>query len=295
MILNSDSILKLESNENNIELDKKKLTLHTSYAQKYINDKMDRDSGTFGKGFPDTLVIHYTGTKKKSADINALFQSKRQVSAHFVIDLGGEITQLMPLNKIAWHAGISAMGKRNGINKYSLGLEIVNPGYLTKSSDNLFFTYFNNPVTPDKAIMAKHKNEKNPRYWHVFDPDQLAAVNYLCIELAELFPIKYIVGHDEISPGRKQDPGPLYPIQKLRDIVLNHGILEEEPETLHTPTFGHVSSSLLNIRENNDTGAKKVARPLERGTKVEILESKGGWYKVKTEITGWVSAKFIDQ
>ena len=49
------------------------------------------------------------------------------------------------------------------------------------------------------------------------------------------------------------------------------------------------------IRENGDGGSQKIALPLEQGTKVKILESNGGWHKVKAEITGWVTAKYVDK
>ena len=287
-ISKTSKILKLEANESSIQLKVK-------HAQDYVKNNMDRDSGAFKKGRPDTIVIHYTGSSSKAGAIHALYKSKSQVSAHFVVDVNGEITQLLPLDRIAWHAGKSQMGDRIGINHYSIGIEIVNPGWLTKASDGEnFYTAFNEKVSSDKAISAKHKNENAERYWHVYDPRQLEAVNYLCLELSELLPIQYVVGHDEISPGRKVDPGPLYPIEKLRDNVLNlRSDDEEKPMALGTK-FGYVSTSYLNIRETGDTASKKVALPLEKGDKVEILDSKEGWYKVRTDITGWVSSKFVD-
>ena len=287
-ISKTQKILKLETGESNIQLKVK-------HAQDYITKKIDRDSGTFKNGRPDTLVIHYTGSTSKAGAIQALYASKSEVSAHFVVDVNGEITQLLPLDKIAWHAGESQMGNRSGINHYSIGIEIVNPGYLSKASDGKnFYTAFNEKISPDKAIAAKHKNENDERYWHVYDPRQLSAVNYLCLELSKLLPIKYVVGHDEISPGRKVDPGPLYPIQKLRDIVLNLRRDDEARPLELGSKYGYVSTSYLNIRETGDTSSKKIALPLTNGTKVEILEAKEGWYKVKANITGWVSSKFVD-
>lgn len=282
------------SDKNILELEHEgECLLNTDYAQEYVSKKMDRDSGTFGRGQLDTIVVHYTGGINASGAISALFKSKREVSAHFVIDVDGTIHQLMPLDKIAWHAGRSKMGARNGLNKYSIGIEIVNPGFLKKSLSGTFYTYYNQEVDASKAISAKHKNESEERYWHVYSPEQITAVGDLCIELSELLGIKYIVGHDEISPGRKQDPGPLFPIDKLREDVLNPRKFDEEPDELEVPHFGHVSVPNLNIREHGDSSSKKIALPLGKGIKVEVLEKKEGWYKVKTDLVGWVNSKYI--
>lgn len=290
MLLTKDFILQLDAQ------DPGTIKLETQLAEDYIANKMDRDSGTFASGQPDTLVVHYTGTISDGASINALYSSKREVSAHFVIKKDGTIVQLMPLNKIAWHAGVSQMGNRKYLNKYSLGIEIVNPGYLTPTSDGNFITAYNNKVTSDKAVLARHPHERDERYWHKYDEAQIEAVNHLCLELRDLFQVmRYIVGHDEISPGRKQDPGPLFPIKKLRDLVLQQGKLEEEVTMPDLPKSGFVSVPLLNIREKGETGAAKVAMPLSKGQKVDILDENNGWYKVKTDITGWVSAKYIDR
>lgn len=286
MKLSDNKILQLEEKES--------LSFDSSYAETYLKDKMDRDSGVFGRGQQDTIVVHYTGGTTAKSAINALFNSKREVSAHFVIDVDGKVYQLMPLDKVAWHAGRSSMGNRKGLNKYSIGIEIVNPGFLKQSSSGSFYTYYNQEVKADKAIEAKHKNESDSRFWHVFEPVQIEAAADLCIELSELLNIKYIVGHDEISPGRKQDPGPLFPLEKLREDVLNSRKYEDEPETIDLPKFGHVTTPRLNIREHGDSSSQKIALPLSKGQKVEVLDNKEGWLKVKTDLVGWVSSKYID-
>ncbi len=294
MELNKNHILGLEPGEKIVQDSNNELQLDTELANEYISKKMDRDSGVFRNNQPDTIVIHYTGSKSKKSAINALFKSKSQVSAHFVIDTDGTVIQLMPLNKIGWHAGVSKMNDRSGINKYSIGIEIVNPGYLKKGSGNTFLTAYNEVIPAEKAVEAKHKNESKPRYWHTYSPEQIEAVNYLCLELSEMLSLRYIVGHDDISPGRKVDPGPLYPLEKLKENVLNSCKYDEIQEGTETPKFGHVKVDKLNIRENGDSASQKIALPLTQGSKVEILEKRDDWYKVKTEIVGWVSAKYID-
>ena len=289
MQLSAEKILSKDANDPaGIDLDVKN-------AENYIKNNMDRDSGTFASGQPDTIVVHYTGSTSDKGAINALYSSKREVSAHFVIENSGKIVQLMPLDKIAWHAGISKLGNRTSLNKYSIGIEIVNPGYLTPSSDGNFISAFNEDIPSNMAVKAKHRNESNERYWCKYNIDQIEAVNHLCLELKEIFGgIRFIVGHDEISPKRKQDPGPLFPIEKLRDLVLQQGKQDDEIEMPDVARAGHVNVDFLNIREKGESSSRKVALPLNKGQKVEILDENNGWYKVKTEIDGWVSAKYVD-
>lgn len=288
-MINKKHILDLEQGEN--------FALDIKHAKNYVAQKMDKDSGEFRDGLPDTIVIHYTAGTTMAGALSVLNSPKYEASAHFLVDNDQNVAttyQLMPLNKIAWHAGVSEMGNRKSINKYSIGIEIVNPGYLTRTGDGKFLTAFNRTVLEDDAVEARHKNESHTRYWHRYMEEQVSNVLYLCNELKELFPIQYIVGHDEISPGRKQDPGPLFPIEKIRQYVLQQGKIETEIAGTETPNIGHVTASLLNIRESGDSQATKVAMPLKKGQQVKILEDRGGWYKVKTEIEGWVSKNHIE-
>ncbi len=300
MKLDAKNILSLDADDKGQGINESDIKLNTDHVKWYIDNNIDRDSGVFDQGLPDTIVIHYTGSRSLKGDIRALTRSKRQVSAHFVIDddQDGTIYQLMPLNKIAWHAGVSKMktaaGTRNSINRFSIGIEVVNPGYLSKGGDGNFVTALGESVLPAEAVLAKHKNERSERYWCKYKPGQIASVAHLCLELKEKFGIKYIVGHDDISPDRKVDPGPLYPLDKLREIVLQQGKKEIMDDSPDVGKAGFVTVSALNIRERGESGAPKVAMPLEKEQQVEILDEQNGWYKVKTEITGWVSAKYIE-
>ena len=100
-----------------------------------------------------------------------------------------------------------------------------------------------------------------------------------------------ILGHEEISPGRKQDPGPAFPLDKFRDNLLSQN-RSDEPDIIDKE--GVVVANLLNIRGDAGVNFKKVARPLPRGTKVKVMEERNGWYKVETSIEGWVSKGLID-
>lgn len=269
------------------------ISVDISKANEYINEKMDRDSGILKN--PDIIVLHYTGSNKVNVDIQTLFYSKKQVSVQFVIDLDGTIHQLMPVNKIAWHAGESRLGNRTRLNKYSIGIEIVNAGFLTEKSDGSFTTWYGDPVNKEDAVLLKHKNESKEKYWHTYTKNQIDSVKVLCETLSDEFGIEYIVGHDDISPGRKQDPGPAFPIEKIRSQLLDN---RKEATSSATASkqkdFGVVKVDKLNIRQGGNMQAAKVALPITKDQNVEIIEEKDGWYKVETKIQGWVNGDFIE-
>lgn len=269
------------------------ISVDISKANEYIDNKMDRDSGFLTN--PDIIVLHYTGSNNVNSDIDTLFNSKKQVSVQFVIDLEGTIHQLMPINKIAWHAGESRLGNRTWLNKYSIGIEIVNAGFLTEKSDGSFTTWYGEPVKKEDVVLLKHKNESKERYWHTYTNKQINSVKALCEVICDEFNIGYIVGHDDISPGRKQDPGPAFPIEKISSLLLDNrkGVTFSTSEP-QKKDFGVVKAEKLNIRQSGNLQAAKVALPLTKGLNVEIIEEKDGWYKVETKIQGWVNGDFIE-
>lgn len=116
----------------------------------------------------------------------------------------------------------------------------------------------------------------------------------LCEALVDTYQISSILGHEEIAPKRKQDPGPAFPLDQLRDRVLHRNRGEEGEETeVISATGGIVTAGKLNIRSQPRSGSKVVAPPLEKGTIVDVLQEKNGWYEVETVTRGWVSSDYI--
>jgi N-acetylmuramoyl-L-alanine amidase len=115
--------------------------------------------------------------------------------------------------------------------------------------------------------------------------------------LIENYPIKEIVGHEDISRGRKTDPGPAFPLQKIINRVLT-GRKDDESsndgnEENNGINYGVVSADYLNIRKEPSTNGQLASDPLPRGTKLKIIEEKNGWLRVKVELQGWVSQKWV--
>ena len=131
------------------------------------------------------IVFHYTGMRKENQAINKLTDSKSKVSSHYLIKNNGEILTLVPDLFIAWHAGVSSWKKYKSINQYSIGVEISNPGH-------------------------DYSYKK-------FSKKQIKSVLKLSSYLIEKYKIKpnFILGHSDIAPERKKDPGEKFPWKYL--------------------------------------------------------------------------------
>jgi N-acetylmuramoyl-L-alanine amidase len=169
---------------------------------------------------PDSIVIHYTAGTSGESSANWLAEPAAKVSAHVVIDRSGKIFQVIPFNRVAWHAGQSAYAGRTGFNAFSLGIELDNAGYLLQDGQDYISSYGKRYSSAD-VIEAQHQHETSPRFWHTYTEEQLRTCRDLCIALIEAYPeIDQILGHDEIAPGRKQDPGPAFPMDSFRKHIL---------------------------------------------------------------------------
>jgi len=131
------------------------------------------------------IIIHYTGMKKETKAVERLCDSKSKVSSHYFIKDNGEVLNLVPDLYEAWHAGKSEWKKKKSLNKYSIGIEINNPGH--------DFGY------------------------KKFTPKQIISLKNLLKNLVRTYKIKYqnILGHSDIAPLRKKDPGEKFPWGEL--------------------------------------------------------------------------------
>jgi len=260
--------------------------------------KSPNHGSKFGESLPDTIVIHYTAGSSAESSINTLTNPDVSASAHLVVGRDGSVTQLVPFDTIAWHAGKSAWSDRTGLNKYSIGIELDNAGKLTKSGST-YSAWFGKTYPEDEVIEAVHRNEESPSYWHRYTEEQISQTYELCRLLIERYDIKSILGHEEISPKRKIDPGPAFPLDKLRDKLLHADRSdlesEEEKELSKFTNPGLVKASRLNIRSGPTTSNPTIADPLQKGTKVNILEESGEWFQVEVKLTGWVAKAYVSR
>ncbi len=128
------------------------------------------------------------------------------------------------------------------------------------------------------------------KYWHAYTPDQIVIVRDICSMLCKAYPIEFILGHEEISPMRKVDPGPAFPLDEMRDAIF-HETEDDGPDEFKTKE-GKVKAELLNLRLAPSSGA--IIQKLPKETKVKILDENSGWYKVETSQIGWVKKEYIE-
>lgn len=135
----------------------------------------------------DMLVLHYTGMRSGAAALDRMCEAAAKVSAHYMVELDGTIYQLVDENNRAWHAGVSSWHAKTNINQRSIGIEIVNRGH------EFGYTPFPRP--------------------------QMQAVVALCKEILNRheIPPGNVVGHSDVAPARKQDPGELFDWKLLAD------------------------------------------------------------------------------
>jgi len=172
-------------------------------------------SGRFTGNLPDTVVIHYTAGASLKSSANWLTDRRANASAHLVIGKWSEMIQLAPFNVRTWHAGISSWKGRYNLNNYSIGIELDNAGILEKREDG-YYTAFNKKIDLASVVLARHKLDTSEKAWEAFPWEQIEAVIEACQLLKNTYNIREIVGHDDISPTRKRDPGPAFPMQYLK-------------------------------------------------------------------------------
>lgn len=135
----------------------------------------------------DVLVLHYTGMESGEAALTRLCDPAAEVSAHYLVEEDGRVFQLVPEHRRAWHAGHAAWRGKGDVNSNSIGIEIVNPGHAWG--------------------------------YRPFPAPQIAALIPLCqgIIARHNIPAQNVVGHSDIAPNRKEDPGELFPWRQLAE------------------------------------------------------------------------------
>lgn len=171
----------------------------------------------------DTIVIHYTSGGTLKGSVAWFGNPKSKVSAHYIIGIDGKVIQMVKDENRAWHAGESSLYGAHNVNDFSIGIELVNWGIIKQAiSPNGTIRYY---CWPGKYTREYDKFtygepvEMNGALWAPYPGAQLAS----CARLCEMLRIKYpaitndrVVGHMDIAPGRKQDPGPHFPMEWLR-------------------------------------------------------------------------------
>ena len=176
-----------------------------------------------GRILPTIICLHDTaGGLTKGSTVSWFTNPKAKVSAHFVVERDGTITQMVECDRAAWHAGKSSWKGRSGCNSFSIGIEIVNPGKLTLDGTAWFGERF-------QGVQECTTKEHGRGCWLPYTKEQIEAVTAICKALVDAYPIKEIVTHWMISPGRKVDCTPLLPLEEIRKEVFVRTVPSEWP------------------------------------------------------------------
>ena len=242
---------------------------------------------------PEYLVMHYTAATTAQSAISWFLNPAAKASAHLLIGRDGTVTQFAPFNIINWHAGKSQWKGLNGLNQFSIGIELVNGGRLMKSGNLWICPVDQKKVPNSEVIMAKHKNESSEAAWQDYTKAQLDVAIEIAALLVSTYGLKDVLGHEDISPIRKSDPGPAFPMGSFRSKAMGR-----EDDTMDE----YVTSVALNIRSGPGSNFNTLTNnPLPVKTKVTVLKTDGTWSFVEVmsvvngimDLEGWVSSKYL--
>ncbi len=247
---------------------------------------------------PEYLVIHYTAGSSAEGSVSWMCNPAARAAAHLLIGRDGRITQLAPFNRIAWHAGQSEWAGRSGLNNFSIGIELDNAGKLERAGSRWISAVSKRAYADDDVLVANHKQDKPgtpPRGWHEYSEAQIEAAGAVGLLLMQKYVLKDVLGHDDIAPGRKADPGPAFPMDSFRARLMGRA-----NDTLER----YVTLAQLNVRAGPGTEfAVLPGSPLPAGVKLAVLEQQGLWWRVDVldtvsgvmDLVGWCHSRFLAQ
>lgn len=278
---------------------------------KIVNHRLHRDDGTPfafrtvpGTGpviKPRWLVMHYTADSG-SAAVNwfASPDNEKKVSAHIVIARDGTITQCVPFNRKANHAGTSEWKNVKGLNSHSIGIEMVGYGIVEGGPGK--WKAGGKSIPDSEVLAATHKFGKPTCGWTRYPQAQLDAARELARLLVREYGLEDVIGHDDIAPGRKQDPGPAFPMESFRAAALqkNAGPVSDPIPTPAglKPIQRFRVKTTLNVRSGPGAANATVAgSPLQPGAIVRGAQEQDGWKRITAEVgnaDGWVKAEYLE-
>ena len=194
------------------------------------------------------IIIHYTGMKSEKAAIDRLTNIQSEVSSHYFISKNGNITLLIPELYIAWHAGKSKWKRQNLLNKNSIGIEITNPGHRF-GYKNFTYKQINSTIILIRYLVNKYRISK-----------------------------KNILGHSDIAPDRKKDPGEKFPWEYLakKKLSIWHNIEKQELKNLRKKKCNKIEKYKFckNLIKIGYLGKNlvKVTKAFQRRFRPEIID-----------------------
>ena len=200
------------------------------------------------------IIIHYTGMQNELSALKRLCDIKAKVSAHYFIKKNGSVLNLVPPIYKAWHAGTSSWKDLKSLNKYSIGIEIQNSGH-----DNKYEKFSQKQIISTKKLL---------RY----------LINKYKISL------KNVLGHSDIAPDRKKDPGEKFPWKDLaksklsqwhnldekklkRERLISLNLVEESNFMVNLTKIGYFKIS----QKNNNSKKKIIIKAFQRHFRQKLI------------------------
>jgi N-acetylmuramoyl-L-alanine amidase len=252
---------------------------------------------------PEGIIVHDTaGDLAGTGSVDWLCNKAAKASAHLVVHRDGRVTQLVPFNVVAWHAGVSAWRGRPNCNGFSVGIEIVNPGKLVRTADHGGWrTSFGAgiPKNDDHVVEWFNSTVHGEGGWLLYTERQLTAVTAIVRALRAAYPaIAWLAPHWEVSPGRKVDTGPQFPLAALREVALGDSkAMTNADGTNAITTVGVNQRRWPSLNDN-------ILRVLPAATRVAVVrkgvfETRGAmehWFLVDAAGLGegWVHGAYLD-
>lgn len=256
---------------------------------------------------PIGIIMHDTAGFMGPVEdtLNYFAREDARVSAHFTIDREGKIGQSVRCDKKAWHAGQSSYHGRKYCNGFTFGIELVNPGRMTKPSGYEPHTYqawwgelYQVSAGNGYAIEHASTTEHGAGYWMDYTEAQLLSAANLCKLLVNHYTLQFITTHWFVSPGRKFDTNPLFPMARIRSAAFSR---DADEETVNS--FDGQAIVDANLRQWPSRKSKKVGT-LHAFQGVDVVRSgfwdhdgfgTEQWHLVTTpDAQGWVWATLID-
>ena len=204
------------------------------------------------------IILHYTGMKSEKAAINKLTNIQSKVASHYLISEAGKIINFVPDLYIAWHAGISSWKGIKSLNKYSIGIEITNPGHVYNYK-NFSLKQINSILKLTKFLIKKYKIQP-----------------------------QNILGHSDIAPYRKKDPGEKFPwkylyqnkigiwhslnqnkLLKLRGLKTNK--IEKKKFIKNLFKIGYNFNFKKNLKLDKDKNLKIISKTFQRRFRPDVV------------------------
>jgi N-acetylmuramoyl-L-alanine amidase len=255
---------------------------------------------------PEIVILHDTAGRLTKYNSRDYLAASTMASVHFVVERDGTISQLVPTNRRAAHAGQSAYNGRRDCNGFSIGIEIVNPGRMAPVGNGIARAWFGQTFDPDHfALVEMTTPEHGFGVWMGYTEEQIEAVEALLKALFKGIPtLRDITTHWYVSPGRKVDTNPLFPLEELRARVLGRddpadAEAEASSSPAHPQTMVRIatgSGAALNLRRWPSFNPNIIGQ-IPTDTLVPVLRSGSfegqPWLNVRFDgREGWIVARY---